>query len=352
MRINVRSGSDSVRWNDGATSAFKRITNAGTYWVKSFSGCSVITDSFSIKAKNYTVRDNIFDTTLCAGESLKITGPGLFHTFLWSGGNTSKDTTLFIPGVVNLIATDTIKCETERIEYNLSFISLNSSLSDTFICNNDPVFVDAKIDNQSAKYLWHNGERSSGIFINTPGMNDVKISVGNCFIRDSFQVSQILIDANIGKDTLVCAGERLTLKANEDNASYKWSTGETGREISVFSPGEYVLRVSHGVCTVSDSILVDFVKCNECIAVPNAFTPNQDSRNDIFRPVVKCNFKTYAFDIFNRYGQKVFTSNNSTTGWDGNFNSQPCENGTYFYQIKVTTAQREEYYKGDVVLIR
>lgn len=352
IRINARSGSDSARWNDSSTLASKRLTMPGTYWVKSYSGCAVITDSVIIKAKPYSVTDKVFDTTLCEGDSIKIAGPLAYHSYLWSGGNTSKDTTLYVPAKVYLIATDSIRCETERNEYKLSFISLNSDLKDTFICNNDPVFVEARIDNQAAKYLWHTGERSSGILINTPGMNDVKISVGNCFIRDTFEVSQIFLDVNIGKDTLVCIGEKLNLKANMENAFYKWSTGESSREISISTTGEYALSVSQGACTASDSIAIDFVKCNECIAVPNAFTPNQDSRNDIFHPVVKCAFKTYTFDVFNRYGQKIFTSNNSGAGWDGTFNTQPCEMGTYFYQIKVTTGLREEFYKGDVILIR
>ena len=53
------------------------------------------------------------------------------------------------------------------------------------------------------------------------------------------------------------------------------------------------------------------------VFVPNAFTPNHDGRNEIFRPLVFGQLVKYRFMIFNRWGQKIFETEDSLQGWDG-----------------------------------
>lgn len=87
---------------------------------------------------------------------------------------------------------------------------------------------------------------------------------------------------------------------------------------------------------------------------PNAFTPNADGRNDVFRIIGKMSndYKDYVLRIFNRWGQCVFTTNDPATGWDGTFNNVPQELGAYFYHAGFTLKGRQVSEKGDLILIR
>ena len=64
--------------------------------------------------------------------------------------------------------------------------------------------------------------------------------------------------------------------------------------------------------------------------VPNSFTPNGDGQNDSFIPVLTAGYdrsQGYEFNIFNRWGELVFSSVSPGEGWDGTFNNQMVQNG-------------------------
>jgi gliding motility-associated-like protein len=95
------------------------------------------------------------------------------------------------------------------------------------------------------------------------------------------------------------------------------------------------------------------VQYNSKSGMPNAFSPNGDGLNDVFK-VQNIRFdKMTEFKIFNRYGQIVFETSNPEKGWDGNFNDQPAAVDTYYYIVKLVLPNGEQkIFKGDVVLIR
>lgn len=66
--------------------------------------------------------------------------------------------------------------------------------------------------------------------------------------------------------------------------------------------------------------------------VPNTFTPNGDGDNEFFKPVSN-SLKEWEFEIFTKWGDRVFFTSDETRGWDGNFNTHVCENGSYVWQI-------------------
>lgn len=90
--------------------------------------------------------------------------------------------------------------------------------------------------------------------------------------------------------------------------------------------------------------------------LPSAFSPNGDGRNDFFKPTFIREYYVKNFYIFNRWGQKVYSvagTREIGNGWDGRFNGQLCEIGTYYY-ILVAEDPRGEVntIKGDVTLVR
>ena len=89
------------------------------------------------------------------------------------------------------------------------------------------------------------------------------------------------------------------------------------------------------------------------IFIPNAFSPNSDGNNDIFKPVCVGAF-SYTMQIFNRWGEQIFESQNVDAGWDGQYKSAQQQQGIYVYLIMFRDEKYLEWhqYKGIVSLIR
>lgn len=88
--------------------------------------------------------------------------------------------------------------------------------------------------------------------------------------------------------------------------------------------------------------------------VPNAFSPNGDGINDLFKVTHKSLVKFNA-TIFNRWGQEIHHWNltNIDEGWDGTRNGKPVKDGVYFIVIEAVGAEGKKYtHKGDINLLR
>lgn len=106
-------------------------------------------------------------------------------------------------------------------------------------------------------------------------------------------------------------------------------------------------------CVATDTITI-FVEFVPEVFFPNAFSPNGDSFNDQFAGV-SYNVTDFHMSIFNRYGEMVYETNSFIlgTGWDGNFEGEPQEMGTYVWQVTASFNNGEAYQgSGNVILVR
>ena len=70
------------------------------------------------------------------------------------------------------------------------------------------------------------------------------------------------------------------------------------------------------------------------IYAPNTFIPDGNGRNEVFKVVTDFGVTDWSLEIFNRWGQRVFVSQNAAEGWDGTYNGLPCQDGLYNYVLK------------------
>ena len=71
------------------------------------------------------------------------------------------------------------------------------------------------------------------------------------------------------------------------------------------------------------------------LIVPNTFTPNDDEHNELFFPTTSYVSEIgYSFSIYDKWGNEIFQTNNPSKGWDGNFMSNPAQNGNYVYHVQ------------------
>ncbi|MFA5417397.1 MAG: gliding motility-associated C-terminal domain-containing protein, partial [Bacteroidales bacterium] len=88
------------------------------------------------------------------------------------------------------------------------------------------------------------------------------------------------------------------------------------------------------------------------VYAPSAFTPNGDGKNDVFE-IKGTGIKTLQIQIYSRWGELIFESNDMLKQWDGTINGNPAPTGTYVYQISYTSMINLSYsYKGTVTLVR
>lgn len=107
------------------------------------------------------------------------------------------------------------------------------------------------------------------------------------------------------------------------------------------------------VLNTSDNVVAHFIEKNSEVVFPSGFTPNGDGRNDILSPLGLRHIKSVNIEIWNRWGQLVYSSSDMTKGWDGNFQGSPAQTGVYAYLIKYVDARGDsKVSKGNVTLIR
>ena len=95
-------------------------------------------------------------------------------------------------------------------------------------------------------------------------------------------------------------------------------------------------------------------KCQSNIFIPNAFTPDNDGKNDIFRAVV-VNTQVDLMIIYNRWGQKIYESNDPFPEWDGTINNEKAPTGLYAYLVYYSDAVsgfEQKQKRGTVMLVR
>ena len=175
------------------------------------------------------------------------------------------------------------------------------------------------------------------------------------------------LTVSAGKDTSVTIGQALQLTATgaDPNYTYSWLPNSFLDYDAIYNPVatitsttidsiRYVVKVTTPEgCTSSDDIMVHVFKNGPEILVPTGFTPNGDGMNDILRPVLIGITRFDYFNIYNRWGQLVFSTSERNKGWDGSYKGTNQPSGAYIYSTQGTDYQGKVIFrKGTSVLIR
>ncbi|MGP8215883.1 MAG: gliding motility-associated C-terminal domain-containing protein [Bacteroidia bacterium] len=134
--------------------------------------------------------------------------------------------------------------------------------------------------------------------------------------------------------------------------TYTWlPTGITGETVDNLGQGSYtvIVRDTNG-CSATAS--VDMNSMDYQLFIPDAFSPNGNGVNDLLYVRSNC-IKSMIFEIFDRWGNKVFETNSQSVPWDGTYNGKPMNTGTYVYYLNATMYDGKTVEKkGSVALVR
>jgi gliding motility-associated-like protein len=152
---------------------------------------------------------------------------------------------------------------------------------------------------------------------------------------------------------MICAGNTITLAPVVDPAwQLLWQDGTKGPVYNIAQIGTYSLSATNNCGTTTDAIQITKGLCS--VYIPNAFTPNGDSKNDLFKIFGTELITAFNLKIFNRYGQIVFETADKNKGWDGKLNGKDSPAGGFIYLLayKENGAPELKQVKGSFVLIR
>ncbi|MBK8328069.1 MAG: gliding motility-associated C-terminal domain-containing protein [Bacteroidetes bacterium] len=213
-----------------------------------------------------------------------------------------------------------------------------------------------------------------GLQLNTSGIfGDLHQGTYSLTIKDSYgcQLDTMLnigtidsiLTVHINKKDLPCYGTGydgwadVYVFGGKPPYTYIWNTSpiQTTKKIDSLRYGYYNLKVidANG-CELVDTVYIEPSICCDEVFIPNAFSPNGDGLNDIFKVTTTAGLELYQWAVYNRWGNKVWSSTDYFEGWDGKFREkdQPLETYFYIFSYKCLATGEDILLKGDVTLVR
>ena len=245
---------------------------------------------------------------------------------------------------------------------NIPFLNTSTSSSGAIISTNWEVWEKNKPLFQSDQY------NASFNFSTAPQTYFISLNVKNdkgCSASDSAYIGIFQSPYPLtSHDTILSRGATLQLSVNDGNnnfgGQYQWTPSFGLSDASIADPilnstTDTIYRVmvtnKYG-CMLTDSIRVKYYTGPD-IYVPNAFTPNGDGKNDIFRPIEVGISTLKYFRVFDRYGQLVFLTQTPGKGWNGFIGSMAAPEGTYVWEVSgIDLNNHPQFKKGTVILMR
>lgn len=317
-------------WTDGSTAPVLLVSSPGEYWVEiDKQGCKS-RDTVIVTYVSETPVNIGNDTILCDGEIL-VLDPGIpGATIFWKNGSIDPTLSVQLPGSY-WVEVSKDGCEyrdTIEVEFTTVPIELGENRN---LCIGESALLDIQLPD--ATYNWHDGSTGPTFSVVSAGLVWVEATQGGCSRRDSleitFQDGPVDPFPDFG---FICENEGIWLNVKYEGASYNWQDGSTEHNFKAVEPGVYGVQVEIGGCIFDDEL--ELRPCEQCLYVPNAFSPNGDGINDEFRSFVGCEISNFRQYIYDRWGTLVFENNNHELGWDGMFGGKKSPQGSYAFRIE------------------
>ena len=221
--------------------------------------------------------------------------------------------------------------------------------------------IDLTIQGATPNYTvtWSNGQLTEDVQNLIAGNYSYSVKdAQNCIVSNIVQITQNN-ELKIGSTTqenISCADQKDgAIKVNViggiEPYSYLWNNNETTDYIKGLSPGIYIVDIKDANQCAAQFSFEIYKNENECLDIPNTFTPNGDQYNDTW---VLDNLDIYPnceVKVFNRWGSMVYSSKGEYKPWDGTANHEPLPSAVYYYIIELKNSLDNKY-TGTITIIR
>ncbi|QJB33491.1 gliding motility-associated C-terminal domain-containing protein [Chitinophaga oryzae] len=267
-------------------------------------------------------------------------------TYSWTTGNgaitggttASPEITWHQAGIQTVTLKSTGYCiAAQPVSHTINVLAATDPGEITFndgVCPGEPLEVEVKNYTGSA-IRWQiagqpdiqGTQNKLAVTWNRSGAYPVKYAIdGACGVVEVTAPQPAIVRAlptvALGRDTLICRGIQFMLRPrySTDAIAFSWQDGPftAAAGLPVSTSGNYKVTVKNEWgCKASDDIRITEKYCGCDVYLPTAFSPNGDGKNDVFRPVVYCVTKRFLFQVYNRWGQLIFSTTNPREGWNG-----------------------------------
>ena len=354
LNANGSTG-NQFTWSNGATTPSITTSTPGTYWVSVSNGpCS---DIDTVIVSSQTFQPNVLNDVLsiCPNQAFLLDATtSNVSSYLWNTGQTTSVINLTNAGTYWIQVSNGNCSYRDTIIVSNQTVSFSSIPSSGIICSNETLTINA-FDNNTINYSWSTGETTSSITINQVGVYWVeRTNLNGCAQKDFISISE---QTNGDSETNIekCIGESILISSSQNNSNnYFWNNGSTNGSIVILESGVYTVTTTNNCGTSKDKFTVLFKDCDCGIYIPNTFTPDEDEFNQVFRINSDCVFSDFHLEIFNRWGETVFESYDSTEFWDGNFGKFKAQDGVYIYKVSYVSDLKPDKitFSGHVTLIK
>jgi gliding motility-associated-like protein len=345
-------------------------------------GC-VGTDTVTVNVLDYITVTLTADTTICKTDSITLSPVSYGLRYVWSPGSSLSDSTIKYPLAAPLANTlytviaNLGKCQARASE-EVKVVPYPQAYAgdDTTICYGSTITLNGSM--VAAYFTWTPDSSLSPSSSLTPSATpltttDYILTVTDTLgcpkaVSDSVLVTvipKVVVDP--GNDTVVVINEPLALHATSTDSalvSYTWSPDTWLSDPSIYDPVATITSAIDSItyvvtavtpqgCSGSGKIKITVYSTLPDIFMPNAFTPNNDGKNDIFRPILVGMADLDFFRVFNRWGQLVYSTTRNGDGWDGTIGGKQQETGTFVYMVQGKDYTGKVHFKkGTFILVR
>jgi len=302
---------------------------------------------------------------ICIGDSTKLIANGV-TSYAWSPSIGLSSANIFDP-----IASPTVTT-TYTVTGSVSGCIGNTKDSVVVTVNPKPIGAISALSSVcigisttltasgGTSYIWNTGATTNSIFVSPASGTKYSVAIIQNGCADTVSEFVTVNPKPIVTaccDTAIEFGQNVELTSS-GGGSYLWSPANGLNCNTCPNPTAspnvnttYTLIVtSDSGCSASTIVTVD-ISCGT-IFIPDAFSPNADGQNDILYVRGMC-IKTIEFIVFDRWGNKVFETNDQGVGWNGNYKGEAMNSGTYVYYVNATMNDGTNFQeKGNVTLVR
>ncbi|MDB5232616.1 MAG: cell surface protein [Chitinophagaceae bacterium] len=386
LRLGASSSQGSYSWgpayniinpNTANPLVYPKVTTFYTVTVNAGGGC-VNKDSIKVNVLDFITVDAGADTSICQTDSVRMRTVSQALNYQWTPVTGLNNPGIKFPSASPAFTTKYFvianlgKCQAkDSVTIRVAPYPQARAGNDTLICFGDPAQLHGEIT--GAFFAWKPTNTLTGFNtlnpVARPTVNTTYILVAGdtvgCkkIVSDTIFVAvQPKIIAFAGRDTTIVMNQPLQLNAT-GGTSYFWSPATGLNNTGINNPVAtlngftdsitYIVSVSSNGCSAQDDITVRIFKTKPDLFVPTAFTPNKDGRNDILKAIPVGIKKFEYLQVYSRWGQLIFQSNDPDKGWDGKFNGIEQASGTYVFVARgIDYLDNVIIRKGTCVLIR
>jgi hypothetical protein len=336
--IAAAPGAPVYTWNTGAVAQGIWATAGGTYSISTpIQGCPHV-DATLLTVNPLPDFDLGLDLAFCEGESVLLsTGIFLSDATTWSSGASGPTYEVSSTGNVSVSVTVDGCTTSDAVDVTVHPLPVFTLGLDRTLCPDETAELSTGPMPSGSLVTWNTGAAGTSFDAGSTGVYVATAVRNGCSWTDDVTVEVAdRLEADVPLELLVCEGDSILVSVeNEPNlfpVSYLWSTDATTPAIRIGRQGSYNVTVSNACESVMAEFEVRLEPCG-CVAwVPSAFTPDNDGRNDGFRPVLSCAPGFYNFRIFNAWGEQIFATSDPDGVWFGQIENDPTtsEHGGYF----------------------